>query len=62
MIGPFDIRTGHITTFNRDEWEKKVNGDMNKGQSLLESVRYTIDAPSLKKKIWIILLLKLLIK
>ncbi|EMY3379435.1 hypothetical protein AAID33_005408, partial [Escherichia coli] len=50
VIGPFDIRTGHITTFNRDEWEKKVNGDMNKGQSLLESVRYTIDAPSLKKE------------
>ncbi|MBF5692502.1 hypothetical protein HQI60_01935, partial [Escherichia coli] len=50
VIGPFDIRTGHITTFNRDEWVKKVNGDMNKGQSLLESVRYTIDAPSLKKE------------
>ncbi|MDA6552292.1 hypothetical protein OSK79_23680, partial [Escherichia coli] len=42
--------TGTITTFNRDEWVKKINGDMSKAQSLLESVRYTIDAPSLKKE------------
>ena len=48
--------TGTITTFNRDEWKKKVNGinvnDINKDkvQSLLESVRYTIDAPELKKE------------
>ncbi|EFB2190448.1 hypothetical protein FIF71_24580, partial [Escherichia coli] len=46
-----NLKDGAITTFNRDEWEKKVkvNG-INKAQSLLESVRYTIDAPSLKKE------------
>ena len=45
-----NLKDGTITTFNRDEWVKKINGDISKGQSLLESVRYTIDAPSLKKE------------
>ncbi|EKJ3664481.1 TPA: YadA C-terminal domain-containing protein [Escherichia coli] len=53
-----DTVTGTITTFNSGEWEKKVkeNGIIDvekhkdKVQSLLESVRYTIDAPSLKKE------------
>ncbi|EOD0462679.1 hypothetical protein ACJEAV_004970, partial [Escherichia coli] len=46
-----NLKDGAITTFNRDEWEKKVkvNG-INKAKLLLESVRYTIDAPSLKKE------------
>ena len=50
-----DTVTGTITTFNRGELEKKVNGidvkkNKDKVQSLLESVRYTIDAPELKKE------------
>ncbi|NZB10486.1 hypothetical protein H0P26_26350, partial [Escherichia coli] len=50
-----DTVTGTITTFNSGELEKKVNGidvekNKDKVQSLLESVRYTIDAPSLKKE------------
>ncbi|EQA7517355.1 hypothetical protein ACX6W9_005269, partial [Escherichia coli] len=51
-----NLKDGTITTFNRDEWKKKVNGinvngiNKDKVQSLLESVRYTIDAPSLKKE------------
>ncbi|HAY4570289.1 TPA: hypothetical protein JZ963_004354 [Escherichia coli] len=50
-----DTVTGTITTFNKGELEKKVNGidvkkNKDKVQSLLESVRYTIDAPELKKE------------
>ncbi|HCO3806670.1 TPA: hypothetical protein N8F82_005170, partial [Escherichia coli] len=53
-----DTVTGTITTFNSGEWAEKVkvNGIIDvekhkdKVQSLLESVRYTIDAPSLKKE------------
>ena len=52
LLGLINTKTGAITTVNTTELEQKINNtrDVEQQQRIMESIRYTIDAPSLKKE------------
>ncbi|ENN6447064.1 hypothetical protein AB9X26_004886, partial [Escherichia coli] len=51
LLGLINTKTGAITTVNKTELEQKIKNTRGvEPQRIMESIRYTIDAPSLKKE------------
>ena len=51
LLGLINTKTGAITTVNTTELEQKIKNTRGvEPQRIMESIRYTIDAPSLKKE------------
>ena len=52
LLGLINTKTGAITTVNTTELKQKINNTrgVEQQQRIMESIRYTIDAPSLKKE------------